>query len=286
MPIWQDMQILFAQYRLPFFFDTSQDFIAQAAIRNEDIDAYYIRSLSAAAGIERRFSRRFSGNIKVSAEGGELETPDDEEKIDYYMFGLPTSITYNATNHLLNATSGVKTTLTTSPYTGNYKDDFTVLRTLVDLTAYIPLMPGSGEDKLIMALKAKIGGVMGADSEHIPSTIRFYSGGGGSVRGYKYQSLGPRNKSNDPLGGASMTELSAEARWKAGDSWGLVAFVDGGMVYHDSTPDFSEEMLWGAGLGLRYYTVIGPIRVDVATPVNGRSDDELFQLYISIGQSF
>jgi translocation and assembly module TamA len=286
LPIWQDMQILFAQYRLPFVWDNSQDFVAQAALRNENIDAYNLSSVSAAGGIERRFSRRLSGSLKISGEGGRLETPDDEEKTDYFMFGLPASVTYNNSNNFMHTTSGFKIITLISPYSGSYKDDFTVLRGRIDLSAYLPLLPSRGDDKLVLALRAATGSVIGENADNIPATIRFYSGGGGSVRGYQYQSLGPRNKNNDPLGGASMAEFSAESRWKIDQDWGLVAFIDGGMVYNGSSPDLGEELRWGAGLGLRYYTVIGPVRFDVATPLNGRSDDALLQFYISIGQSF
>jgi translocation and assembly module TamA len=286
LPLWQDMQILFAQYRLPFFGDTSQDFVAQGAIRDENIDAYSLRSVSAAAGIERRFSRRLSGSIKMSGEGGKLETPDEEEETDYWMFGLPASLTYSQSNNFMDTSDGFKINLLAAPYIGSYKGDFTALRGRIDFSAYLPLMPGKGDDKLVMALKAGIGSVLGENSDKIPATIRFYSGGGGSVRGYAYQSLGPRNRNNDPFGGASVFECSAETRWKIDQTWGVVAFIDGGMVYHDATPDLAEELRWGAGLGLRYYTVIGPVRFDVATPLNGRDNDALIQIYISIGQSF
>lgn len=282
MPIWEDMQIIFAQYRLPFFLDPRQDFVAQAALRNEDIDAYDLSTLSTAVGLERRFNRFLSGSAKVSVEGGEMKTPD-EPRTEYIMFGLPLSATYDRANSLLDATEGYRFTLQASPYTGRYHEDFTVLRTRLDASAYLPL---AGKDKLVLAMRGSIGSVVGSDSAEIPATIRYYSGGGGSVRGYSYQSLGPRNSNEDPLGGASLTEVSAEARFKPGENWGLVAFVDGGMVYADSSPDFGEDLRWGAGLGFRYYTIIGPVRFDVATPLNPRDDDDSVQIYISIGQSF
>jgi translocation and assembly module TamA len=106
------------------------------------------------------------------------------------------------------------------------------------------------------------------------------------VRGYDYQSLGPRNKDDDPLGGDSLLEFSTELRWKLAKTWGIVGFLDGGMVYDSNSPDFGNDLRWGAGLGFRYYTAIGPVRLDVAVPVNPRSDDDAFQFYISIGQSF
>lgn len=282
MPLWADMQVVSAQYRLPFFLDTKQDFVAQVAALNEDVDAYDLQSISAAVGIERRFTRRLTGSIKVSAEGGKLETPD-EPKHEYIMFGLPTQFTYNHANSLLDATKGYRFSAMVAPYTGRYDGDFNVLRTRLDAHAFLPVI---GEDTLVLAVRGTYGFLSGADSQNLPTSVRFYSGGGGSVRGYSYKSLGPRNDKDDPLGASSLIETSIEARYKFTPTMGVVAFIDGGMAYADNKPDFDEDLRWGAGLGFRYYTVIGPVRVDVATPLNKRDDDDLIQLYISIGQSF
>jgi translocation and assembly module TamA len=121
----------------------------------------------------------------------------------------------------------------------------------------------------------------------VPASQRFYAGGGGSVRGYKYQSIGPLDSKNDPLGGRSLVELNAEARIKIIDQFGIVPFVDGGQVYDEVYPELtSGDLQWAAGLGLRYYSPVGPIRFDVAFPLNPRGIDDPFQFYISIGQAF
>ena len=282
MPIWADLQELIARYRLPFFQRPDQDFVAQAALRNEDTDAYELRSAAASAGIERRFSNRWTGGIRGAVEGGQLKDPDEPRR-RYAMVGMPLSIAYDNTGSLLDATKGVRTRLGVAPYTGVFDREFSVLRARLTTQAFLPVV---GEDTLVLALSGTVGTVTGAETSSIPASIRFYSGGGGSVRGYAYQSIGPRNSRNDPLGGAALTEVSAEARWRFNEEWGLVAFVDGGMVYEDSTPAFGKDMLWGAGLGLRYFTLIGPVRLDVGVPLNARDDDAPWQLYISIGQNF
>ena len=123
--------------------------------------------------------------------------------------------------------------------------------------------------------------------EHIPGALRYYAGGGGSVRGYKYQSLGQRNAQGDPLGGLSFNVLSVEARIKLTENLGIVPFVDAGMVYDTPWPKFGDDLCWAGGLGFRYYTPIGPVRLDVAVPLDDRNDDQqAFQVYISIGQAF
>ena len=283
MPLWQDMQELTAKYRLPFFLSKKQDFIAQGGLLNQNTDAYELESGRIAAGIERRINRRWTGTIMTSFEAGSIKDPDKPRR-DYHMLGLPLGASWSDANSLLDATKGSRVMFSVAPYTGKYEGDFSVVRARVDAATYLPLV---GKDTLVLALRGGAGAVFGADAEKIPPSVRFYSGGGGSVRGYEYQSLGPRNEKRDPLGGSSMLEVSIEPRWKITESIGVVAFVDGGMAY-DDTPDFEfgKDMQWGAGLGFRFYTAIGPLRFDVATPLNPRKGDDTLHFYISIGQSF
>src|SRR3546814_10947023 len=98
--------------------------------------------------------------------------------------------------------------------------------------------------------------------------------------------LGPLDASGDPLGGRSQIGLGTELRARVTEDFGGVIFVEGGNVYEDPVPDFDEEILWGAGFGLRYYTGLGPIRLDLAFPINPRHEDDFFQLYVSLGQAF
>lgn len=286
MPLWLDMQEVTFNYRLPFFLKQNQNFIAKGGFINQDTDAYQMTSGAVAAGIEKRFSRYWSGSLMGSAEGGTIKEPNEKRR-DYMLFGVPFALIYDSTKSLLNASQGQRLMLSATPYTGEYEGNFNILRSRFEGQAFFPLL---GEDKLVLALRGVIGMISGEDAPKVPPSVRFYSGGGGSVRGYEYQSLGPRNSDKDPLGGAGLAEVSAEARWKFTPEWGLVAFVDGGTAFEKSPGQSSsflnEEMRWGAGLGLRYYTSIGPVRIDVATPLNPRKDDESVQFYISIGQSF
>lgn len=282
LPLWMDMQEFTASYRLPYFLRKDQHFIAKGGLLNQDTDAYRLTYGAFAAGIERGLSQFWSATAQASVEGGAIKEPDKPSR-EYLLFGLPLSLAYDNTGSLLNAVKGQRLTLSLAPYQGRYEGNFTVLRSRFDAQAFLPL---KGEDALVLALRGTIGAVQGADSGKIPPSIRFYSGGGGSVRGYEYQSLGPRNEDDKPLGGGSLAEVSVETRWKLTPEWGLVAFVDGGTAYENVFADPAQEIRWGAGLGVRYYTVIGPVRFDLATPLTPRDDDEALQFYISIGQSF
>ncbi len=282
MPLWMDMQELTAQYRLPYFLNKDQAFIAQAGLLNQDTDAYDLQSFAASAGVERRFGRYWAGSLQGSAEGGQVKDPHEPRRT-YVMLGIPTSLAYDDTGSLLNAEKGVRVTLGMTPYTGIYFEDFSVLRTRLDAQAFYPLV---GQDTLVLALRGAYGSLWGANAQQVPPSVRFYSGGGGSVRGYEYQSLGPRDVDDNPLGGTSLVEFGVEPRWKITPEWGVVAFVDGGMAYDDAVKSFGSDLRWGAGVGVRYYTAIGPVRFDVATPLTPREDDAPLQFYISIGQSF
>ncbi|MCC8195068.1 MAG: BamA/TamA family outer membrane protein [Deltaproteobacteria bacterium] len=283
MPVWKELQEFVGTYRLPVFLSKNQDFTARAAYSNEDTDAYELTSYIAAVGLERRFTPRWTGAIELHLEGGELKDPD-ESRTDYLLMGIPMSVRYDHTDSLLDATKGIRLNVAVAPYTGEYHEDFTVVRSRFEAQAFVPVI---GKDALVLALRGMYGMLSDTDAQDVPASLRFYVGGGGSVRGYEYQSLGPRNSSRDPLGGASAVELSAEARARFTETWGVVAFLDGGMAYADAAADFAEDDLrWGAGLGIRFYTAIGPIRLDFAVPLNKRDDDDNFQVYFSIGQSF
>lgn len=283
LSLWEDRQSARLSFTKPAFLQRGQSFTAETWLRSEDTDAYSQQAVWVGGGIERRLMRHWWASVKASAEGGELRDPVNSRKA-YTMFGLPLTLRYDNTNSPLDSTRGVRAKLGITPYEGQYGKDFFALVTRLDTSAYIPLM---NDDRVVLAARASAGSLWRDDALTVPASIRFYSGGGGSVRGYAYQSLGPRDTKGDPLGGASFLEVSAEARIKITKDLGLVPFLDGGNSFADKMPRPDlEGMQWGAGLGLRYYTSIGPLRLDMATPLNPRKDDAPFFVYISIGQSF
>jgi translocation and assembly module TamA len=141
-------------------------------------------------------------------------------------------------------------------------------------------------DRYVVAASLAISSIAGASLADLPADKRLYAGGGGSLRAYGYQLAGPLDINNRPIGGKSSAELSLEMRIKITDTIGIVPFVDAGNVYAASVPKFGNRLLWGPGLGLRYYTSFGPIRLDLATPAVRRRNDSPIQVYISLGQAF
>jgi translocation and assembly module TamA len=149
-------------------------------------------------------------------------------------------------------------------------------------SAYLPF---GRQDSTVIAARLKMGAIAGGRVLDVPASRRFFSGGGGSVRGYAYQGIGPRLSDNTPQGGVSLIETSLEVRQKITDRWSGVAFIDAGAIGTQQTPK-REDLRAGAGFGIRYDLGFGPIRADIAAPLGRRKGDPRFQIYLSIGQSF
>lgn len=199
----------------------------------------------------------------------------------FLIAALPTQLGYDRSDSLLDPTRGYRLNLRASPEAqrrgGGAFDSYG--RFLFEASAYHPVMPS-----LVIAGRARLGSIIGASRDDIAPSRRLYAGGGGSVRGFGFQQLGPRDVDNRPVGGRSLTEFALEARYRFGD-FGIVPFIDAGRVGEASTPSLSG-MRYGVGIGARYYTNFGPMRIDVATPINRQPGESQITLYISIGQAF
>lgn len=215
----------------------------------------------------------------------------------YLIGALIAQVGFDTSDDLLNPTRGLRLEALVQPE-GSFEGGFTpYVRTILDATGYLP-----AGDKVVLAGRARFGTLQGADGVDIAPSRRLYAGGGGSVRGFGFQQLGPRVRvpninfdpddpdetrdpfTFEPIGGRSVVEASAEARYRFGD-YGVVAFVDAGQVYRDTAPGFSDIRL-GVGIGGRVYTSFGPLRVDVATPLDRREGESRINVYVSIGQAF
>jgi translocation and assembly module TamA len=130
-----------------------------------------------------------------------------------------------------------------------------------------------------------VGTIRGASQFQVPADQLFYAGGSGTVRGYSYQTIGPLFPDDTPEGGLSLDAFSLEFRQHINKTFGIVPFVDAGQVSAGATP-FTSRLLFGVGLGARYYTSIGPIRVDFAVPVTRLAGDSAFQVYVGLGEAF
>jgi translocation and assembly module TamA len=279
---WSDLGGRFtASFLKPALGGSRLDFLLDAKIERDRTDSYTSRSAGGIAALRYRFSDKTSVRGGIEVERG--QTSDPLGQIDYTLIGIPLSVTYDSTNSLLDPTEGIRLNASLAPYPSFLGSDPGITIARADASAYFAF---DEEARTVIAGRVGLGSITGAPLAGIPANRRFYAGGGGSVRGYKYRSLSPLDAFGEPIGGRSLLEGSLEARIKVTDTIGIVPFVDAGMAFESSLPDFDENIQVAAGLGLRYYTSIGPIRVDVAMPVNPRRGDANLALYIGLGQAF
>lgn len=197
----------------------------------------------------------------------------------YFIAALPLFAGWDKSDDLLNPTRGYRVKLNLSPETSVRGAARPYARAMLEGTAYYPVT-----DSIVLAGRARFGTIQGIDRNDLAPSRRYYAGGGGSVRGFGYQELGPRAPDGKPIGGRSFNEFAIEARYRFGN-FGIVPFLDAGQVYESGLPKLTD-MRFGFGIGGRMYTNFGPLRLDVATPINRKPGESKIALYISIGQAF
>lgn len=277
----QKLQQFTADLTKPKFLRNDQKLLITAEVAREDTDAYLEYRGVLRAGVEREINKRL--RVRVSTEASYLDTTDAFQPSKAVLLGLPMIVTYDHSDNLLDPTKGYRLGLKASPYLvlGDGKNFVTLEGTA---SYYLPF---DAAHRYVLASRVKIGALFGADQiRNVPASKRFYAGGGNSIRGFGYQAIGPEDPNGDPIGGRSLFEVGTEMRIKLTETWGVVPFFEGGSVYDSEVPDFSSKLRWGAGIGVRYYTGFGPIRLDVAFPINRQPTDDKFQIYVSIGQAF
>jgi translocation and assembly module TamA len=269
----------FATLRTPEFMGRDLQSASQIGAVRERLRAYDRDAALASFTLERRLSDTMAIAGGPNYEEGQIGRDGDMNA--FRLFGLMGIFRYDNTTNPLDPRQGQRFSISATPYYSAL-DSNSFTRMLAIGTSYFDIT-GNGDS--VLALRAALGSAPGADRDEITLDKRFYAGGGGSVRGYTYQSIGPRDAANRPLGGASLVEASAEWRQRLTRSWGVAAFLDAGSVGEEAKPDFSG-LHAGTGLGVRYLTAIGPIRFDVGVPLNRQKDDPSFAIYIGFGQAF
>jgi len=258
------------------------------ALAHVDRPAYEARTFTLTGGIERQ-SNIIWQKAWTWSVGGEL-VASDERDVDitsgtirqrtFFIAAIPAYLGYDGSNDLLDPTSGYRLSARFSPEASLQNGTFFYARGQLDGSFYWP-----ASDRITIAGRTRLGTIFGASRDRIAPSRRFYAGGGGSVRGYSFQALGPRDPVfDDPIGGRSLTEFALEARIRFGN-FGIVPFLDAGNISTSAMPSL-HDLQFGAGIGVRYHTRFGPIRVDLGTPLNPRSGDPRVAVYVSLGQAF
>jgi translocation and assembly module TamA len=269
-----------AQFIKPDFLARDQSLEVDLNAVKQSLQAYDQRAVLEKIAINRKLLAHWTVSVGVSGEQEEI----GQEGVDrpYELVGLPMSLKYDNTTSLLDPTSGFRAAVQLTPTQSFGHSSATFMIAQLSGSAYFDL---SDSGRSVIAMRGLVGKDYGADQFSLPPDQRFYAGGSGTVRGFRYQSVGPKFPDGNPIGGTAVSAGSLEFRQRILDSYGVVAFVDAGQVAANGAP-FTSNWRVGAGIGVRYYTSIGPLRLDVAIPVNRQPGDDAFELYIGIGQAF
>jgi translocation and assembly module TamA len=240
-----------------------------------------------------------SGPTCTPAGCTEVISTTERSTSHYELVAIPFTLIYNTTDlesPIEDATHGMRASFSEAPTLSLGTRTAKFFITQANIAYYFDLHdlgvnPNAGRS--ILALRALAGLAQGAGQFGLPPDQRFYAGGSGTIRGYRYQSVGPLFTVDDnPIGGAAINAGTVEYRQRIGQSLGFAVFVDGGQVSQNVNP-LNAKLQYGTGAGVRYYTPIGPIRLDVAVPINRRYDDtrkryidDAFEIYIGLGQAF
>jgi translocation and assembly module TamA len=257
---------------------------AEAGRRNyEAFEGYTARiagliSLESTPIWQKRWTWAYGAEL-IATNENRLGRPRLRFRDAYFIGGLIGQLGYDTSDSLLDPTGGFRVTGRVNPEISLGNGTIPYIRNLIDGSAYHAV-----SDDLVVAGRIRLGSIYGISRNELAPSRRLYAGGGGSVRGFGFQELGPRDIDNVPLGGRSLNEFSLEARYRFGD-YGIVPFIDAGQVYESEYPQLSD-LRFGVGIGGRLYTNFGPLRVDVAMPIDRREGESKFAIYVSIGQAF
>ncbi len=277
-----------AQFVKPDYYHRDQTLELDLQALKQNLDSYDQTAEIVGATLSRKLSKRWTVSVGLTAT--EETILQEGVTRDYTLVALPVTGRFDSTNvpnPLADPTHGLRATVIATPTESlSGKDStFVILQgtasTYFDLHALGLARPGLS----VLAFRGLVGSAQGASDFQLPPDQRFYGGGSATVRGYKYQSIGPLFPDGNPEGGAAIDAATIELRQRLWHNIGAVVFADAGQVNTSSAP-FQGKLQEGVGVGARYYTPIGPIRVDVATPVNRPPHGDSFELYLGLGQAF
>jgi translocation and assembly module TamA len=284
-------QLAGVQLRRSNFLRRDQVLNLQTTVSHQHFDAYEARTILLAGNIERqsnfiwqkKWTWTYGAELLATDERGVFSSAGLKDTRTFLIAAAPLSLGYDGSDNLLDPTTGFRLSGRISPEISAHGGQRTYARGQFDASAYHPV---SG--RVVLAGRVRLGTIIGAGAYDIAPSRRFYSGGGGSVRGYGYQQLGPKDMDGDPVGGRGLAEFGLEARVRLkqfGGNFGIVPFFDGGSLTTEGAPDFADWR-FAAGLGVRYYSSFGPIRVDVGVPFNRQKGDGPVAVTVSLGQAF
>jgi translocation and assembly module TamA len=270
------------RYIKPDFICRRQDLIWTAEAMNLETRGFEESSLSLSGIIERQWNDHI--RFSYGAMFKRLRNWDSDNNGSFNLVKAPLQFMWHKTNSLLDPTNGSVVLLKSIPTLQTMSPQFAYSINTLSTSLYLPLR---NDQRFVLAGKATLGSIWGSSKHSIPPSERFYAGSDNLLRGYRYLTVSPLNCHNKPIGGRSMMIYSLEARMRFTETIGFVTFWDIGNVYAESYPQLNHKQLQSVGVGARYHTPVGPLRLDIAFPLNPRKHvDNRFQIYFSIGQAF
>ncbi|MEM7327726.1 MAG: BamA/TamA family outer membrane protein [Pseudomonadota bacterium] len=267
-------------WRIPNVTGFDRTLVVSSELGREETDAFDREAVTVSSTFEVRQSRHLTFALGAGSEFTREE--DAFEQRDQQILSTSLGVRLDYADDPLDATQGWRVDARGEPGWVIGDRDAQFFSVNGQISAYQPL---DQNRRIVAATRVRSGFVFGAALSDLPVSRRFFAGGGGSARGFEYQSVGPKGAEGTPTGGRGLLEVSGELRWRRDGPLGFVAFLDGANVSADQGVDF-EDIRYSAGLGLRYDTLVGPIRFDIATPIDPDDGDDPVQVYVSIGQAF
>lgn len=278
--IYKDKQEAILHNLIPDFGRRNQDLVLQVEFLHETTKGYTESSFSLSSILERQV------NVNTRVSWGTMytqlrDTHSEEGNGDFNLFKIPLTLKWHRIDDLLDPTRGASIYAKSIPSCEVVGHKFGYAVNTVTCAFYRPIK----NECFVFASRLIVGSIWGSSRRNIPPSERFYAGSENTLRGYRYLTVSPL-EDNDPVGGRSMMIGSVEFRWRAMENLGLVAFYDAGNVYKTIYPKFDDKILRSVGIGISYYTPVGPLRLDIAYPIDRRKIDGPVQVYFSVGQAF
>lgn len=277
----QKLQKAAVAYRIPHFCARNQELLWVTEAKNEQTLGYDDSSVSISGIVEIHYGKK----IKLSYGGSlkQMHSLQPHHRQDFTLFKTPFQYDGSTTDDILNPTRGTTLQYKLIPTTQLLRTDLAYLDNHIVVTYYHPFLGGA----VVLAEKVVVGAIFGPGRDAIPAPERYYAGNENTLRGYRYMTVSPLNEDEEPIGGRSILVGSVELRVRCNQHLGWAAFYEVGNVYANMLPRFPYPQLQSVGFGFRYFTDLGPLRADIAFPLNRRHGlDEPLQFYLSIGQAF
>jgi len=266
-------------FRKPAVFDPMTDFTLRLEGYRETTDAYRVTAIESEVGLEHTFSDTLSGTLGL--EVARSQTVEGTLVEDHLLTTVTGTLDWDTRDNKLDPSEGHRVVFAVAP-TYDFLEHSAYARFSADTSAYWAF---GDMDRFVFAARAAAEVLTVDDITKVAADRRIYSGGAGSVRGYTYQNIGPHDASGTIVGGRSSLLFSGELRYRLNDTIGLAAFIDAGSAYSSVLPGFGGLKV-GVGAGLRYLTPVGPIRLDVAIPLQPGPGDPAVAVYVGLGQAF